>query len=713
MQLATGTGFYEWYADEDRLVWSEGLQQIYGVDTTPNGEAEYARMIHPDDRLRVEGESIGILGGKERNYSHEFRIVRPDGTVRTVLDRGSVERDDKGRVTVIRGLNVDITDYERSTGHSSSNDESAVQRLAELEVLYAEAPIGLAMFDRDLRFLRINRALAETNGFSVVEHLGRTVWDLVPDLRESGEPALRQVLETGLPLRDVTVRGATAAQPGVTREWREHFYPVRGSDGAVTGVGIICEEVTDRVVTEKALAESEARLIAALHAGRLGVHDFYPASRTMIWDSRVRSIWGVAEDETVTVETFLAGVHSEDRDGLLSAVEAAFNPAGDGRYEAFYRVIHRTTGTVRWVRAAGDVTFEDGAAVRLVGTVQDVSEQVEAERRLRGSQETFQHLVERSPFGIYAVDADFRLVQVSDGAQKVFENVRPLIGQDFEDVLRTIWPENFASEAIALFRHTLASGEPYHSPTTVERRADIDATEAYDWKIERVMMPDGRPGVVCHFYDLSERQAYEEKIEYLMRELNHRAKNMLTLVNAIAYQTAAAGTDDFLDRFGERIRALGSSQDLLVRSESAVADLKSLIATQLLHFKDLVGTRILLEGPKVELSPSAAQTLGMAFHELATNAAKYGALSNDTGRVEVSWSLDDEGGGHAFSMLWRETGGPVVRPPARKGFGDRVARTMVEKSLGCGVRLDYAETGVIWALHCSETAITGNRRESS
>ena len=122
---------------------------------------------------------------------------------------------------------------------------------------------------------------------------------------------------------------------------------------------------------------------------------------------------------------------------------------------------------------------------------------------------TFRHLVENSPFGIYAVDADFRLILMSAGAQKVFENVRPLIGRDFAEILRRVWPEPFASEAIGLFRHTLATGEPYHAPSTMERRADIGKVESYDWKIERLPLPDGRFGVVCHFYDLSERQRHE------------------------------------------------------------------------------------------------------------------------------------------------------------------------------------------------------------
>lgn len=151
------------------------------------------------------------------------------------------------------------------------------------------------------------------------------------------------------------------------------------------------------------------------------------------------------------------------------------------------------------------------------------------ERKLLSSaNDTFRHLVENSPFGVYAVDADFRLVQVSQGAQKVFQNVHPLLGRDFAEVMRFLWPEPFASDVIAIFRHTLETGEPYQSSRTVERRHDIEATEAYDWKVERVTLPDGRPGVVCHFYDLSERQAAEGRTNFL----NHLNQKLTTASEA-------------------------------------------------------------------------------------------------------------------------------------------------------------------------------------
>ncbi|MFZ0572649.1 MAG: HWE histidine kinase domain-containing protein [Rhodomicrobium sp.] len=201
--------------------------------------------------------------------------------------------------------------------------------------------------------------------------------------------------------------------------------------------------------------------------------------------------------------------------------------------------------------------------------------------------------------------------------------------------------------------------------------------------------------------EITERKHQEEQIKLLMAEVNHRSKNMLAVVQSIARQTAATKPHDFIERFGERIRALAASQDLLVENDWKGVDLAELVCSQLAHFKDLIGTRINLKGSQVLISPSAAQTIGMALHELATNAGKFGALSNRTGRVEVEWSLNCvEAGEETFTMSWRETGGPPVKAPERRGFGSAIIGSLAESSLCARVELDFPASGLSWRLHC-------------
>src|SRR5262249_51209899 len=154
-------------------------------------------------------------------------------------------------------------------------------------------------------------------------------------------------------------------------------------------------------------------------------------------------------------------------------------------------------------------------------------------------------------------------------------------------------------------------------------------------------------------------------------------KNMLSVVDAIAHQTATRDPEDFVNRFSERIQSLSANQDLLMRNEWKGVEIQGLVHAQLAHFADLIDSRISADGPRLRLKASSAQAIGLALHELATNAGKYGALSTDTGRVDICW---DAGGG-AFTMSWTESGGPSVSAPERRGFGSIVMGVMAERSV--------------------------------
>ena len=150
--------------------------------------------------------------------------------------------------------------------------------------------------------------------------------------------------------------------------------------------------------------------------------------------------------------------------------------------------------------------IDDSTHQRIGVSFTDITERKRADQLLRQNLDTFLNLIEKAPFGLYVVDAQFRLLQVSTASRKVFSNIDPLIGRDFEEIMRLLWPEPFANEALGRFRHTLETGEPYAAKNTIEQRKNIPETEAYDWKIERITLPDGQYGVVCYFYDISERQ---------------------------------------------------------------------------------------------------------------------------------------------------------------------------------------------------------------
>jgi PAS domain S-box-containing protein len=200
--------------------------------------------------------------------------------------------------------------------------------------------------------------------------------------------------------------------------------------------------------------------------------------------------------------------------------------------------------------------------------------------------------------------------------------------------------------------------------------------------------------IVGTVQDITERKQQEEREQLLIREINHRAKNMLSVVHSIAQQTATRNPEFFIESFSERIQALSTNQDLLIRNSWQGVEVEDLVRAQLEPFADLIGSRIVLCGAKMCLNAASVQAVGLALHELTANAGKYGVLSKNPGRLEIGWWTD----GETFKMSWTERDGPPVSAPQRRGFGTVVMKEMAERSVNGRVELDYAPSGVIWRL---------------
>jgi two-component sensor histidine kinase len=183
-----------------------------------------------------------------------------------------------------------------------------------------------------------------------------------------------------------------------------------------------------------------------------------------------------------------------------------------------------------------------------------------------------------------------------------------------------------------------------------------------------------------------------------MAEVNHRAKNLLAVVQVVAQQTAKRGDPaTFTERLSDRIAGLAAGQDLLVKTAWQGIEVSDLVEAQLAHFHELIGTRVQLQGPPLRLAAGPAQGIGMALHELATNAAKYGALSNREGKVQIQWrqtpSPEDR-----FSISWLESEGPKVVAPTRRGFGQVVIGRLAEAAVNGSAAIEFREDGFYWNL---------------
>jgi PAS domain S-box-containing protein len=320
-----------------------------------------------------------------------------------------------------------------------------------------------------------------------------------------------------------------------------------------------------------------------------------------------------------------------------------------------------------------------------------------AEDWLRESKDRLQIALNVAQLGSYRYDPRRRVFSGDTRCQEIFNF--PKNDAAIEELMKLVHPDDVAMVQANL-EAALDPVDPRRSATEFRLRRKDGQVRWVETLGLAYFEGDGRERRALTFVgtlqDITERKEREEKEHLLMREINHRAKNMLSVVDAIAHQTAARNPEDFIERFSQRIQALSANQDLLVRNEWNGVEIADLARAQLAHFADLIGSRIAMQGSKLRLKAASAQAIGLALHELATNAGKYGALSTDTGHVDIGWGIE----GDTLVMSWTEREGPPVSAPKRRGFGTTVMEAMAERSVDGAVDLDYASSGLTWRLTC-------------
>lgn len=264
-----------------------------------------------------------------------------------------------------------------------------------------------------------------------------------------------------------------------------------------------------------------------------------------------------------------------------------------------------------------------------------------------------------------------------------------------DDVAEDLFSGKSASFSVDL-RCIRKDGNPVWVGLTVTVQRDVQGAPQYFIVILR---------------NISLRMAAQTHQQFLFRELAHRLKNQLAIIQGMAGQTArgAASLFDFQQTFGDRLRGLAVSTDLLIAQNWSDAPLAELVQRQVKSFVP-TGDRFLYEGPEVSVTSDAAQSIGLALHELATNCVKYGAWSQSAGTLNIFWSIEDNGPEPRLSLTGIERGGPVVASPKITGFGQVVTKQIVAQKLNGTVEISYEPEGLKWTLKIPRSAYTLKER---
>jgi PAS domain S-box-containing protein len=345
--------------------------------------------------------------------------------------------------------------------------------------------------------------------------------------------------------------------------------------------------------------------------------------------------------------------------------------------------------TRTWITYWHPVYGPDDEIVGINVAAEEITARKQAEAALRASEQQFRLLADSIPQLVWMGEADGKIFwfnrQLSDFAVVPPEEIP---GHDWPTVLapdagREHWVKSLEMGMAFEMELHLRGKDEQDRPFLTRAVPLRDSTGAvYRW--------------IGTHVDIGEQKRRERHIRFIVDELSHRSKNLLTVVMAIAQQTARHAEDlrQYQTRFAERLVALAYSYDLLVRDSWYGASFSDLVATQLKPFSEVDHDRIDATGPPLVLKPNAVQYLGLAFHELATNAAKHGALSGRDGQVSIRWLMDKET--HKIRLCWRESDGPLVVPPQRRGFGHVVIEQIVPRELNGIGALDFSPEGVGW-----------------
>jgi PAS domain S-box-containing protein len=321
----------------------------------------------------------------------------------------------------------------------------------------------------------------------------------------------------------------------------------------------------------------------------------------------------------------------------------------------------------------------DGRIVGVNAVVVEVTEKRRTEQALRDALQHSTDILESINDAFFALSADWQFTYANNRALELWSlGAAEVIGRHLLDV----FPQAKGSEVHAAYERAMKNRE------TV--RLETVSPVIGRW-LAVTMYPSPGGGLSVYFRDINERKQAEERQQLLAAELDHRAKNMLALVQVMLRQTRASTVKEYSAAAQGRVAALARAHALLSESRWKGADLKRLIEEELAPYRRGDAARVRFSGPSIQLEPRVAQSLAMVLHELATNAVKYGALSAPEGRVAMAWERRPTG---RLVLYWNETDGPIIAPPKRRGFGTGLIERTVRDQLDGEIRLDWGRNGL-------------------
>jgi PAS domain S-box-containing protein len=630
-----------------------------------------------------------VLNGGRVIRGREALLERPDGTLVPIMPCPAPLIDERGSVIGVVNMQIDITERKQA-------EAALAERDALLTLASKAARVGSYSLDCATGIIRLSPGGAALYG--------------LPEGTTELSPADRRALVHPEDMPGLEAQCAEASRVQM-RDYVAQFRIVRAGDGEVRWIETrslisyaagrpqrvvgIAIDITERKRVEAVLRESESRLADALAAGQVIAFEWDAVSRLTQRSANAAGILGFEEgggEPGLQSDNFFPQVHPDDRERFKAGIRnlSPENPS----YALSFR-FRSPDGGQLWLEETAKGEFDPaGRLLRIKGLTRDITDRTRVERALEERNVQLALAGRAALVGSFAYDIDTGEIQVSEGFAAIHGLPAGATRTTFDTWQAGVHADDLGHVEEAR-RHAIRDRrEEYDLEYRIVRpTGEVRWIEArLFFSFRRDGPPDRMVGV---HIDVTERKRAEEHQRMLVAELDHRVKNVLATVSAVASRTQVAGLSgaDFAAALAGRIQSLAATHELLSGRQWKGVSIPELARRVLAPY--MTGHNAELSGPELTLSPEAAQAVSMVLHELATNAAKHGALSTDEGLVSVSWYRAMNGGPDArVCIVWQEACGPLVPAPQRSSYGMEVIRELIPYQLDGSVDLAFEPAGV-------------------
>jgi PAS domain S-box-containing protein len=470
-QRLANMGFWERDLLADRIVWSEGTCRIFGL-TAPSHilkQAELEEIIHPDDR-QIQRQTLNETVQCGRSYDVEYRVVRPDGNVRFIQVRDEVKTDRAGRSVRLFGTVHDITERKKMEAELVLHEQ-------RLNAFFTDAPAGLVLLDKHLRYLQLNNRVAEINGVPVQDHLGKTVREVLPQFAPVIEPLLKQVLATGKPMLNMELSGEKPGRSGVPQHLLESIFPISGKDGNPDGLGVILVDITERKRAEDRLKVQEQEIRMIVENTRDWIIRFDTSQRlTYVNPAAVKAI-GLTKEALLgnepgsVVRENALKPRFEEIAGVKRALQQVLETGQPLNVQAAWTL---PTGNGYFTLHLEPEFDAHGALTSILAIARDITELTTHEEKLRQTQAELARAVRLTAMGELTASIAHEVNQPlmgvvtnADAATRWLAAVPPNLEEARQAVGRIARDGNRASEVIKRIRTLMKKGIPARIPVNL------------------------------------------------------------------------------------------------------------------------------------------------------------------------------------------------------------------------------------------------------